>query len=68
MKTGYWHGENATILNEDEESVCILIGDYSPSELERIIEGLDNEDPDISDEYADCVLLATREEWEEQQN
>ena len=68
MKTGYWHGENATILNEDEESVYILVGDYSPSELERIKEGLDNEDPEVCDEYADYALLVTREEWEEQQN
>lgn len=68
MKTGYWHGETANIVNEDEESVFILIGNYSPSEFEQIKEGLDNEDPEVSDEYGDYTLLVTREEWEEQQN
>lgn len=68
MKKGNWHGENAAVLHEDEFSVMFLIGKYEPSEFERIKQGIDNEDPEICEEYGDWILEVDREEWEEQQS
>lgn len=44
MQTGYWHGEDAAILFKDKSSVMFVIGSYTPEELDRIKNGVNNAD------------------------
>lgn len=67
FKQGNWHGENAVILDEDDETVFFIVGTYKQTELEEIKAGIDRDDPEIISEYNDYLFCAERGEWNEQQ-
>ena len=65
VKTGYWHGENATVLYNDDEEITFIAGNYSESELDKIRKLFYTDDPKIS-KYDDYIFTVPVEEWEEQ--
>ena len=68
MQTGYWHGEDAAILFKNKSTVTFVIGSYTPEELDRIKNGVNNADPDICDEYNALIMEVDRAEWNSQQS
>lgn len=65
LKSGYWHGNDAWILDEDGDNLVILIGGYSEKEALKI-QKLVIADKDLGDD-ADNVEYVERDEWDEQQ-
>ena len=65
LKSGYWHGDDAWILDEYDTDLVILVGGYSEKEALKIKKLVDA-DKDLGEDD-DYVLFIDREEWEEQQ-
>lgn len=66
FKTGYWHGEDATILMSDRDGKAILVGSgYSLEELNEVYKMVKEDKP--LGEWEDYVLYVDNEEWREQQ-
>lgn len=65
LESGYWHGNDAWILDEDEDNLVILVGGYSEKEALKI-QKLVQADKDLGDD-ADYVEYVDRDEWDEQQ-
>ena len=65
LKTGYWHGENAWILNGNKkDGYAILVGGYDEAEAKKV-QRLVNADKPLGD-YEDFVIFADPDEWKEQ--
>lgn len=65
LDSGYWHGNDAWILDEDGDNLVILVGGYSEKEALKI-QKLVIADKDLGDD-ADYVLWIDRDEWSRQQ-
>lgn len=65
LDSGYWHGDDAWILDEQGDTLVVLVGGYSEKEALRIKKLIDA-DKDLGEDD-DYVLFIDREEWEEQQ-
>ena len=65
LESGYWHGDDAWILDEYDTDLVILVGGYSEKEALKIKKLVDA-DKDLGEDD-DNVLFIDREEWEEQQ-
>ena len=65
LDSGYWHGDDAWILDEQGDTLVVLVGGYSEKEALKIKKLVDA-DKDLGEDD-DYVLFIDREEWEEQQ-
>ena len=65
LDSGYWHGDDAWILDEQGDTLVVLVGGYSEKEALKIKKLIDA-DKDLGEDD-DYVLFIDREEWEEQQ-
>lgn len=63
MERGSWHGNDATILERDDDGVTILIGSYTENEVKAIYQLYLQEDPEIEDYEVEYV---ENDEWKEQ--
>lgn len=65
LESGYWHGDDAWVLDEDGDNLVILVGGYSEKDALKI-QKLVKADKDLGDD-ADYVEWIGRDEWEDQQ-
>ena len=65
LDSGYWHGGDAWILDEQGDTLVVLVGGYSEKEALKIKKLVDA-GKDLGEDD-DNVLFLDREEWEEQQ-
>ena len=65
LDSGYWHGDDAWILDEDGDNLVILVGGYSEKEALKI-QKLVKADKDLGDD-TDYVEWIDRDEWDKQQ-
>lgn len=64
FEQGSWHGNDAWILDSDNDGVTILIGSYSEKEVKDIYKLYQKDDPKI-EEYE--IEYVENDEWENQQ-
>lgn len=64
FEQGSWHGDDAWVLDRDNDGVTILIGSYSEKEVKDIYKLYQKDDPKIEDYEIEYV---ENDEWEEQQ-
>ena len=75
QKTGYWHGNDATILKEDGKNLTILVGSFTKEEIEEAKKFIDEDACCKYEEYTACeskyeeyIAYCDIDEWNEQQN
>ena len=65
LKMGYWHGEDAWILDGNKnDGYMILIGGYDETEAKKV-KALVKRDAPLG-KYGDYVIYADPDEWKEQ--
>lgn len=65
LRTGYWHGEDAFILQGNRnDGYTILVGGHTEEEA-RKVQNLVKKDAPLG-EYEDSVIWADPTEWKEQ--
>lgn len=65
LESGYWHGDDAWILDKKGDSLVVLVGGYSEKDALKIKKLVDaNKDLGNDDDY---VLFIDQEDWDEQQ-
>ncbi len=64
IEKGYWHGNDAWILDTDGNTMTILVGGHSESEAKEV-QGLILAEQEL-DGYEDSVLFVDVDEWKEQ--
>lgn len=65
LESGYWHGDDAWILDKQGDSLVVLVGGYSEKEALKIKKLVDaNKDLGDDDDY---VIFIDQDEWDEQQ-
>lgn len=66
LESGYWHGDDAYILDEDGDNLVILVGGGYSEDEALYIQKLVKADKDLK-AAADYVKRISRDEWDEQQ-
>lgn len=65
LKSGYWHGEDAWILDGNKnDGYTILVGGHDEAEAKKV-RALVKRDAPLGD-YEDFVVYADPDEWKEQ--
>lgn len=65
LDSGYWHGDDAWVLSDEDGEMVILVGGHT---LEEAIEAKEQIDNDRESEYDDYIVWTDAEEWLEQQD
>ena len=65
LDSGYWHGEDAWVLSDDDSEMVVLVGGHT---LEEAIEAKEAMDNDWESEYDDYIVWTDAEGWLEQQD
>lgn len=64
LERGFWHGNDAWILDASGNTMTILVGGYSESEAKEVLNLIQTEQE--LDGYEDSVLFVDVDEWKEQ--
>ena len=70
LDSGYWHGDYAWVLSDENGEMIILVGGYTLEEAIEAKEAIDSEaiDDDWDCKFDEFIHWADSEEWIEQQD